>query len=321
MDKPIQLSVIIPTLNEAAHVEALIDSIIRIDDCVKEIFIVDGGSTDATRDKVLKISAQNPNIHLLKNPDRYVSQGFNRAFQASKGRYISLVGAHAIYPKNYFSTCISAIEKGECEAAGGFLLHRGHGLVGSAIAQGMASQFGVGNTAFRTIPQKMYVDSVAFAVYDRQIFEKVGLFDEALIRNQDDEFHYRLNQAGLRILMLPELETTYFVRPSLAKLFQQYEQYGFYKPLVFKKVRRSIRLRHLAPAFFVLYIMSLPLALLSPIWALPMVLYLSLDLWFSLRAKLPFRAKLVCLAVYPTLHLAYGWGFLRGLWHWNTKKA
>lgn len=315
-----KLSVIVPTLNEADHIEALVHSISALDDCAQEIFIVDGGSKDGTKDKVLTIRQQNPKVHWVDNPERYVSQGFNRAFQLATGQFISLVGAHAVYPKQYFSTCIAHIERGECDVAGGFLRHQGHGVMGKAIAYAMASTFGVGNTEFRTKPQKMYVDSVAFAVYDRKVFAKAGLFDEELIRNQDDEFHYRLNQSGLRILMLPELQTTYFVRSSLPRLFRQYAQYGFYKPLVFKKVRRSIRPRHRIPAFFVAYIFSLPLCAAWPWWALPMGAYGCLNLFFSLRAKLPWSSRLAALAVFPTLHLAYGSGFLRGLWHWNFLK-
>jgi glycosyltransferase involved in cell wall biosynthesis len=313
----VKLSIIVPTLNEAAHIEALLESIAAVDDCEKEIFIVDGGSTDGTKDKVLEIKAKNNQVHWVENPDRYVSHGFNRAFLQTSGSYVALVGAHAVYPKQYFSTCIAAIESGACEVSGGFLIHQGRGIMGAAIAVCMASEFGVGNTAFRTKRQKMYVDSVAFAVYDRQVFERVGLFDEALIRNQDDEFHYRLNAAGLRILMLPELETTYFVRASLSKLFQQYFQYGFYKPLVFKKVRKGIRARHLIPAAFVAYLMSLPVMVFWPWWGLPLGLYFGLVLFFSLSAKTSWPVRLAAMAVYSTLHIAYGWGFIRGLWHFK----
>lgn len=317
----VKLSVIIPTLNEAAHVERLVRSIAKTGDGETEIFFVDGGSTDGTREQVLYIASQNPQVCLVENPDRYVSNGFNRAYKLSKGRFVSLVGAHAIYPEDYFQRCIEHIERGECEVAGGFLLHKGRGVFGAAVAHCMASQFGVGNTEFRTVQKKMYVDSVAFAVYDRRVFEQAGLFDEALLRNQDDEFHYRLNRAGFRILMLPNLEASYFVRDSLPKLFSQYYQYGFFKPLVFKKVPRSIRLRHLAPAAFVLYLLSLPLALVWVWWVLPLVLYLSLDLLFSLSAKINWPCRFAAMAAFPTLHIAYGLGCLTGVCRWSFQKS
>jgi succinoglycan biosynthesis protein ExoA len=309
----LKISVIIPTLNERAHIEQLISSINQQEDIDKEILIVDGGSDDGTAEKVLELADTHPNLRLISNPDRYVSQGFNRAFATSRGRFISLVGAHAQYPPHYFSKCVEAIESGECDAAGGFLVQRGKTMMGKAIGQAMSSRFGVGDTHFRTTRKRMYVDSVAFAVYDRKIFDAVGLLDEALVRNQDDEFHYRLNQAGFRMLMLPELEVIYYVRDSLSKLYSQYYQYGFYKPLVLKKVNSGMRLRHLIPAFFVMYLFSLPLAFWCWWWVLPLCFYLVLSLYFSLQAPAPWSVRCRIPMVFPTLHIAYGWGFLRGL--------
>lgn len=304
---------IIPTLNESSQIEELIHSIQNLDIISKEILIADGGSTDGTQEKVIQFSRINPNIKLIHNSLRFVSPGFNQAFQKSNGDYVSLVGAHAIYPPNYFSTCIKAIRSGECEAAGGFLLQRGRTVIGQAIAQAMGSIFGVGDTPFRTVRKRMYVDSVAFAVYDRKVFDKVGLLDEELVRNQDDEFHYRLNRAGFRILMLPELEVVYYVRDSLGKLFSQYYQYGFYKPLVIRKVSSGLRLRHVVPSIFVLYLFSLPMAFFWPWWLLIFALYLFLSLFFSIRTKAPFAVRMRMPVVFLVLHLAYGLGFLAGL--------
>lgn len=313
-----KLSIIIPTLNESEHIDPLVHSVNRIDQTEKEIIFVDGGSVDDTLLRIRQLQKTNPNIQLVPNPDKFVSQGFNRALKVARGKYVSLIGAHAAYPENYFGNCIKHIEGGECEVAGGFLKHEGKGIAGEAIAGCMGSIFGVGDTEFRTKPEKNYVDSVAFAVYDRRIFPKVGLFDEQLVRNQDDEFHYRLNRAGMRILLLPELETVYFVRNSLGALFRQYYQYGFYKPLVFKKVQNSIRLRHSIPGLFVLYLLSLPAAFFWPFWTGPFLLYLALDLVFSFNRKGRFAVKLTSMAVFPTLHLAYGIGFLAGMWHWRN---
>lgn len=310
---PVRISIIIPTLNECAHIEQLINSIDQGDEIAKEILIVDGGSIDGTPEKVLELAATRSNLRLIRNPDRYVSQGFNTAFQHSQGRYISLVGAHAQYPLQYFSRCAAVIESGECDAAGGFLVQRGKTTMGKAIGQAMSSKFGVGNTHFRTTRKRMYVDSVAFAIYDRMIFDQIGLLDEGLVRNQDDEFHYRLNLAGFRMLMLPELEVIYYVRDSLSKLFSQYYQYGLYKPLVLKKVKSGMRLRHFIPAVFVLYLSSLPLAIWLWWWVLPLCLYVVLSFYFSLRAQAPWPVRCRMPLVFPTLHIAYGWGFLRGI--------
>lgn len=308
-----ELSVIIPTLNEKNHINKLIESIDSLDNAPKEIFIVDGGSEDGTVDQVLRLQEKNPNIKLIENPDKYVSHGFNKAFKASKAPFISLVGAHAVYPSNFFSTCIEAISSGECDVAGGFLVQRGKTIMGQAIAKAMSSKLGVGDTPFRTTRKRMYVDSVAFAVYSRKVFETCGLLDEELVRNQDDEFHYRLNRAGYRIMMLPELEVIYYVRDSLKKLFQQYYQYGYYKPLVLRKVSSGLRIRHVVPAVFTCYLCSLPLSLWLPIWLIPLLMYVLLCLRVSVGADAPWQVRLRMPLVFPMLHVAYGSGFLRGL--------
>lgn len=308
-----KLSVIIPTLNEKKHIENLIESIDSMDDSEKEILIVDGGSVDGTVEHVHTIAKCRKNVKLVENPEKYVSFGFNRAYEYCSGQYISLVGAHALYPRNYFSVCMDAIESGECDVSGGFLKQRGKSSMGEAIAIAMSSKFGVGNTEFRTEQKRMYVDSVAFAVYSRKVFEECGLLDEDLIRNQDDEFHYRLNRAGFRIMLIPDLEVVYFVRDSLKKLYRQYYQYGLYKPLVIRKVSAGFRLRHVIPTVFTLYLFSLPLSLTTIFWSLPLVLYMLLCIYVGSSANCPRAIKLRIPLVFPVLHFAYGWGFIRGI--------
>jgi GT2 family glycosyltransferase len=250
---------------------------------------------------------------LIDNPKKYVSYGFNKAFAESKGKYIGLLGAHTYYPKSYYQSALQALETEDCDVVGGPLLQVGKGSMGKAIAYCMSTKMGVGNTAFRTSKKKQYVDSVAFAIYKRTVFEKVGLLDTELVRNQDDELHYRINANGFKILMIPEMQCEYQVRDSIPKLFRQYYEYGVYKPLVLKKVKSGIKLRHLVPALFVSYLISLPIAIFYPIWLLPGLLYLLMALFFSFNNQNPIAIKINCFAVYPVLHFSYGAGFLLGL--------
>lgn len=313
MSDSVKLSVIIPTLNEYAHLEDLIRSIEVLEDTEMEIILVDGGSTDGTYEKALALKEDNNRLEVVLNTEKYVSQGFNKAYHIARGSYIALIGAHAIYPTKYFSTCIEAIESGACEVAGGRLIHEGKTNLGKAISQCMSARFGVGNTAFRTSDKLQYVDSVAFAVYSRHVFEKVGLFDEELVRNQDDEFHYRINAAGMRMLMLPELQPVYFVRETLPGLFKQYFQYGYFKPLVLKKVRSGIRIRHLVPATFVLYLLSLLWLPSYEIWYVPVLCYILLDFVFSILSKNPWKIRVHMSLLFPLIHIGYGIGFILGL--------
>lgn len=312
MNKPV-ISILCPVLNEEAYLDGLAAGFLAGDGLEKEIFFLDAGSTDGTRRKIEELQQKHPNIFLVDNPQKYVSFGFNKAFPQTRGKYIAFLGAHAHYPDTYFANAVKYLDSGECDAVGGPLEQKGKTAMGRAIAWCMSHKFGVGGTEFRTSAQKQYVQSVAFAIYKREVFEKAGLLDEQLLRNQDDELHYRLNAHGFKILMVPEMECSYYVRGTLRGLFKQYYGYGLFKPLVLKKVRSGIRLRHLIPAFFVLYFLSLPLAFLYMWWLLPLALYLLLDLVFSFGNPLKMGSKLRCVLVFPALHVAYGLGFLLGL--------
>lgn len=314
--RSVVLSVIIPTYNEEKYIAPLIDSLLIPDGIDKEIFFADGMSTDRTREIIQQYQSKHPNIYLVDNPKRFVSPGFNQAFRQSNGKYVTLMGAHATYPKGFFSAGIKYLSAGECDVVGGPLRQEGKTPDGKAIALAMSSKLGVGGTEFRTERKKMYVDSVAFAIYKREIFETIGLLDEDLVRNQDDELHYRMNAAGYRILMVPEMECVYYVRNSLSALYKQYYQYGYYKPLVLKKVRQGIRLRHLVPATFCLYLLSVILLVwFVPIWILPLIIYIITITFTAVSANIGFRQKIIFMAAFPTLHLSYGFGFLNGLVH------
>jgi GT2 family glycosyltransferase len=254
-----------------------------------------------------------PTVRLIDNPDKTATHGFNTAYKHAKGKYIAFVGAHAEYDNDYFKQALSYLEKNECDAVGGPLNQAGKGNQGEAIALVMSSKFGVGNTEFRTMKQKMYVDSVAFAVYKREVFEKAGLMDTSLRVNQDDEFHYRLNKLGFRILMVPEMRAKYYVRNNLKSLFKQYFNYGLYKPLVFKKVGGNVRLRHLIPSLFFLYCLFLPLVFILPIVVIPVILYFIIITLASFSFNTNITVKLLSIPVFPVLHISYGMGFLLGV--------
>ncbi|CAN5830614.1 glycosyltransferase family 2 protein [soil metagenome] len=308
------LTICFPLYNEVKFIDSLIASVIDTAPRDKEIVLIDGGSKDGTLDKIKAWQEKYPNIILINNTATYVSNGFNLAFNNTQSEYIALMGAHAEYPSNYFEKGLEILRSGEADAVGGPLVQKGKTAKAGIIAFCMSSKFGVGDTEFRTSKKRSYVDSVAMAIYNRKVFDKVGLFDETLIRNQDDEFHYRLNHFGYKIMMEPEMESVYYVREDLASLWKQYYYYGLYKPMVLKKIRSGIRIRHLVPAGFVIYLLTLPfLLLLHWIFIVPLCLYFIFATIILARSFKNIKDILFGYCAFVTLHLSYGTGFLKGL--------
>ena len=188
-----------------------------------------------------------------------------------------------------------------------------------AIAVGLSHPFGVGNAYFRIgVGAPRWVDSVPFGCFRREVFDRIGLFDEELIRNQDDEFNLRLIKFGGRILLLPDVVSYYFARRSLSDLSRMYYQYGYYKPLVARKVDGVMTLRQLVPGLFVLTLAGT--AVLAPVLPLlPVTLgiagaYLTALVGCVIGAvrRHGWRCALALAAVFPAVHFSYGIGSLRG---------
>ena len=210
-------------------------------------------STDGTRDIIIKYQKDHPNIHLIDNPEKIVSTGFNRALNELKGDIIIRVDGHCEIAPDYIQKCLECLEKINADCVGGPTEHVESGLVGKSIKIAQSSFFGVGGVSFRQKVEKgKYVDTLAFGAYKREVFEKFGGYDEELVRNQDDEFNFRIVQGGGKIWLDPSIKSTYTQRNSFTGLFKQYFQYGFYKIRVMQKRRGIASWRHLVPGIFVL---------------------------------------------------------------------
>lgn len=311
-----KLTIVVPVLNERNYINKLVNSLLVDDGFSKEIFLVDGGSNDGTIDLINKFVAKHKNIHILNNSKKYVSHAFNLAYQYSKGEYLALVGAHSVLSKNYFKKAIYELDKNNCDAIGGIFTQKGKTEKSSIIAKCLSSKFGVGNSQPKLIKSREFVKSAAFAVYKREIFENIGLFDEYLVRNQDDEFHYRLVSRGYRMLLDPKMESTCYTRENLNSLFKQYFEYGLYKPLVFKKVPSGKSISQFIPFFFVLYLSFIPFLFfigLNSIAIIPLILYVILNIYYSLSNSNFIFGRIYSIFVYFVIHIAYGFGFLKGL--------
>ena len=307
------LSVICPCFNEEEYIRGLLEFFISSKPADKELLLVDGGSQDKTKSIIKSYQENHQNIHLLDNPQKIVPYALNKAIPLCKADKIVRLDAHTKYAPDYFEKVIETFENVEADIVGGPTRTACKAPFQCAVAHAICTPFGVGNSQVHNVDYEGYSDSVTFGSWKKEIFAEVGMFDERLVRNQDDEFHYRAKSKGKKIYQNPEIKLWYFPRSNLKGLFKQYFQYGLFKPMVLKKVNSEVKLRHLIPSCFLLYFLSLPLAFVSWLWLIPLALYLLLDIVFALKAKGNLKVKLAALLVYPTLHVSYGAGFLRGL--------
>lgn len=322
------VSLILPVCNESAYIEHGLLAILDQDyPGLMEIIIADGMSTDSTRQIIHEFSALHPQlkIQILDNPGKIVPTGMNIALRQAKGKIIIRVDGHTIIATDYVRKCLEHIQRDGVDGVGGFVESVGKTHMARAIGVGMSSLFGVGNSAMRTTSGKsMLADTVPFPAYTRQILERAGLYDEELVRNQDDEYNYRIRKLGGKLLLADDVRYTYFTRTSLKGLWRQYYQYGFWKVRVLQKHPRQMSPRQFVPPVFVLALIGsaiLPLApILRPLSLIIPLFYLIANLGASLwtASKHGWRSFPLLPIIFAILHLSYGLGFLAGiLKFWN----
>lgn len=319
------VSLIMPVRNEADFIEESLGAVMAQDYPAHrmEVLVADGMSTDTTRQIVSRLAANHPSttLTLVDNPGRIVATGLNRALALARGQVIVRIDGHCKISPDYVSRCVAHLRDEGVEGVGGPITTIGTTLVGRAIAVAMSSPFGVGGSAFRTInDRRLFVDTIAFPAYTRRAVEMAGPFDEELVRNQDDEYNYRLRKMGATLLLAPDVRSEYYSRASLRSLWRQYFQYGFYKVRVMQKHFGQTSWRQFVPPAFVLVL--LVGALLSPVsesvrtaWLLIIGAYLAASVTAAIAtaARLGWRLASPLLAAFVILHVSYGVGFLTGL--------
>ena len=319
------VSIIIPCRNEAGYIEHCLDSILAGEYPVDhlQILVADGRSTDGTRQMLENYTRQHPAVVLLDNPQGTTPSGLNAAIRAAGGTIVVRMDAHVLYPADYIRRLVDALHESGADNVGGVLetLPADDTPIARAIALGMSHRFGVGNAHFRVgVTERREVDTVPFGCFRRDVFNRVGLFDEELIRNQDDEFNFRLIARGGRVLLLPSVSCRYFARRSLRQLSRMYYQYGYFKPLVARKIGRVMTVRQLIPALLVGSLTTL--SLLGLHWAgaragLAVVLASYGTAVLSCAGASVkshgIRCGVALAVVFPVLHFSYGIGFLLGV--------
>ena len=319
------VSVIIPCRNERDHIARCLDSILAGDypKHRMEILVVDGMSDDGTADIVREYATRDPAIQLLENPQRVVPSALNHGIRCARGQIVARADAHAEYPTNYLSGLLSWLVRSGADNVGGacLTLPANETAQARAIACALSHPFGVGNAHFRLgVKKPLRVDTVPFGCFRRALFTRVGLFDEELVRNQDDEFNLRLIKAGGSILLVPGITSHYRARGTLGQLARMSYQYGYFKPLVARKVGGIMTARQLIPGLFlsgvcVTALFAPWLSVARVLFAVAVGAYTAADLIVagSIARREGLVVGLAASATFPVLHAAYGLGYLRGV--------
>ncbi len=309
------ISIVCPVYNEEEYITALLQFCLAATPIEKEIIFIDGHSTDATCAIIEQYCRQYSNIQLLHNPHRYVPYALNMGIGAASGNIIIRLDAHTRYATDYFEKILATFNQTGAHIVGGPMRIARGTRVQNAIGYATSTLFGIGNSSFHFEAFEGFTDSVYLGAWKKEIFRTTGLFDVAFVRNQDDEFNYRARQHGFRIYQSPAIKSYYHPRKTFKDLYRQYFQYGYYKPMVLAKIKSGIRLSHVVPATFVIYLVTLPLTFFIAGFAsfIPLALYLLCNLYFSVKAHQSLIQSLYISMVYPLLHIAYGSGFIAGM--------
>jgi succinoglycan biosynthesis protein ExoA len=326
------VSVILPVYNEAPHIEQVVLSILgQIRPTFDlEVIVVDGNSTDGTREVLQAIVQSNPEVRLLVNARRMTPYSFNIGLQHARGEYVCIFGAHTAYDADYVSICLAEMEAQDAVGCGGRVITTAANasLQARLVAAALGTSFGTSSKSFRNHPEG-YADNVNYPVFVRSAVTEIAGYDEQLHRNQDIDLNQRLRARGHRLYMTWKTSCRYFVQPSISALAKYGWKTGYWNIISLKKNPSAHSLYHFVPAIFVLAGLVTPILwfagryLPAPYghWSVvPLILLLGLYFGAALlvsslvAARQKWFAALLLPAVFFSLHTSYGsgtlWAFL-----------
>ena len=307
------ISVILPVLNEEAHLEESVRAILNQDyEGEFEIILALGPSKDRTDQIATRLSEENPRIILVSNPTGKTAAGLNLALHHSHQEIIVRVDAHAEIPQNYLHLVVEILDQTGAVNVGGVMGAEGVTLFESAVAAAMRSPFGVGGSRFHIGGKPGFVDTVYLGAFRRQAVIDAGGFDERFVRAQDWELNYRLRQNGGKIYFDPRLHVTYRPRPNFRRLAQQYFEYGRWRRVIARKYPETINYRYLAPplALVVTVISLLAGTFIDSSLYLPAATYITFIAITPLFISKDLAHYPVLVFILPTMHFSWGFGFL-----------
>lgn len=318
------ISVILPVRNEERFIAACVASIFAQDYPQEqmEVIFVDGCSEDRTVEMLHELQKEHPQIVVLHNPNRTVPYAMNIGIEKSRGEVIVRLDAHAEYPPDYIRLSVETLLTRACDNAGGVFETRGRGFMGEAIAEMLKTPLGVGNATYRLTQEDGYVDTVPFGCFRRELFERIGGFDERMTRNQDNELNFRIRKNGGKIYLNHNIRVLYYCRDTMRGIMKMGYMNGKWNVITMTLVPGSMGVRHFVPLAFVLSTIVLLLLTVvtrslffGGLLALEWGAYLLLDVFYAytIAKEKGWRFFPVEIVLYPAFHFAYGFGSLCGI--------
>lgn len=323
------VSFVMPVLNEEEYLERAVRSVLAQDvPGPMEFVIALGPSTDATDEIARRLAAEDPRVRLVDNPQADIPRGLNRAIRASVHPTIVRVDAHSELTPGYVRRALETLARTRAASVGGIMRADGHTAFQRAVARAYNSPIGLGGASYHGGTHEGDAESAYLGVMRRDVLEEVGLYDESIRRGEDWELNFRIRQAGYRVWFDPELLVTYWPRDSWRRLVRQFVATGAWRGELVRRYGRSNSLRFFAPPALVAAtglavvlgmlqatkVLRGPAAILAGLAYVPVALYVVV-VSFSAAGSgggERWRDKLWTAAVLPTIHLAWGFGFLRG---------
>jgi len=314
----VAVSVLVPILNEEEHIEATVERLQaqRFEDGELEFLLIDGGSTDATRPLIERMAKEDPRLRVLDNPRRTVSTALNVGLRAARGRYVARMDAHALCEPDYLARGVERLARGDVAWVSGPQLAHGTDRWSRRVALALHTRLGIGGASFRVAEREIEVDAGFLGIWRRETLLEQGGWDEAWPINEDGELAARVRAARGRIVCVPEMAVRYIPRNDLRSLAKQYWRYGQYRAKTCRAHPESMRRSHAVPPGLALTVLAaaLPIRPLATPARAALGVY-ALAVAGTAASKLGSedpRDAASLVAILPTMHLAWGAGFLLG---------
>lgn len=323
-----KLSIITPTLNEEAIIEQTLNSFLKFTHSFfdLEILVVDGMSTDKTREIVQRFSQRNPIIRLIDNPNRKTPFAFNIGIQQAQGEYVAILGAHTIYQPDYVEVCLQELQRtGAKGVAGRIFVKRMYDTVGALLSEAVStSAFGVSGNSFRKL-EEGFVNSIGYPIFEKSTLINIGLYNTNLHRNQDNDMNQRIIDSGGKLYHTWKTSCDYSPPKSVGNLFKYGFKNGMWNIITLRFNRKSMKIHHLIPLIFVVGILGglllggLETLLFNTCYLLCTLgfflgIYSLGAIIFTLKSmKEQFHwSKIMLPFVFFGFHFSYGWGSING---------